>query len=462
VTERALTRAVIGGAVGYLAVLAWAIANLPYDLWGALVVAPVLLLVGFAVITRTFRSDAMLARLMCAGLVVKLAGGMARYWVSFDAYGGATDAARYHQYGARVATRVWAGEISPFEALPYGTGTEFFERLTGFVYMFTGPSRLGGFVVFGWIAYWGVVWFVKAAITAVDGLVVRRYAALMIFAPSLVFWPSSIGKEAYMFAALGLGTYGIARGLTRHGFLAPVLMTVLGLGAAAFVRPHMTGVWTAGLVPALLVALVRGRDRRARDRSRFGEVVAVGLFLVVAVAALWLIAGATIDYLNPATDEVSTTSVSDILVETTRRTSESGSTFVPPNVDSPASWPYASLRTMLRPLPIEANGLGQLLAAAELLGLEVLCLANIRSLVRLPKRIVTTPYATFAMTTLFLAGLAYSSFANLGVLTRQKSLVFPFMLLVPCLGAARRAPAKEPGTEALAQRPVAPLATPAA
>jgi hypothetical protein len=42
------------------------------------------------------------------------------------------------------------------------------------------------------------------------------------------------------------------------------------------------------------------------------------------------------------------------------------------------------------------------------------------------------------VTTLFLAGLAYSSFANLGVLTRQKSLVFPFMLLVPCLGAARR------------------------
>jgi hypothetical protein len=459
VTERALTRAVIGGAVAYLALLAWAIANLPYDLWGALVVTPVLLLAGFAAITRTFRSDPMLARLMCAGLVVRLAGGMARYWVSFDAYGGATDAARYHRYGARVATRVWAGEISPFEALPYGTGTEFFERFTGFVYMLTGSSRLGGFVVFGWIAYWGVVWFVKAAITAVDGLVVRRYAALTIVAPSLVFWPSSIGKEAYMLAALGLGTYGIARGLTRHGFVVPVVVTGVGLGAAAFVRPHMAGVWIAGLVPALLVALVRGRDRRSRNRTRLGDVVAVGLFLAVAVGALWLIAGATVDYLNPGTDEVSTTSVTDILAETTRRTSEAGSNYVPPRVDSPSSWPYASLRTLLRPLPIEAHGLGQLLAAAELMGLVVLCLANMSSVAGLPKRIVTTPYVTFAMTTLFLAGLAYSSFANLGVLTRQKSLVFPFMLLVPCLGAARRpAPAHEPGTELLAQRPVAPLA----
>lgn len=47
--------------------------------------------------------------------------------------------------------------------------------------------------------------------------------------------------------------------------------------------------------------------------------------------------------------------------------------------------------------------------------------------------IVTSPYVAFAVTALFLGGLAYSSFANLGVLTRQKSLLIPFMLLLPCL-----------------------------
>jgi hypothetical protein len=436
-SERTLTRLVLGGSIGYLVVLAWAIANLSYDLWGALVTAPVLVLIGFAVVSRMFRDDVVLARLLCAGLVLKLAGGMARYWVSFDAYGGATDAARYHGYGARVASRVWSGEITPFEALPYGAGTAFFERFTGFVYMFTGSSRLAGFVVFAWIAYWGVIWFVKAAMVAVEGVAAARYAAYMVVAPSLVFWPASIGKEAYMLAALGLGTYGIARGLARRGFVVPVLLTVIGLGAAAFVRPHMSGVWIAGLIPALFVALVRGRGRRVRSRTRLGDLVAVVVFLAVAVVALGVIARTTVDYLNPSTDEVSATSVSDILAETTRRTSETGSTYVPPNVDSPTSWPYASLRTLLRPLPIEADSLGQLLAAAELMTLVVLCLVNWRGLLGLPKRIVTTPYVTFAMTTLFLGGLAYASFANLGVLTRQKSLVFPFMLLVPCLGVAR-------------------------
>jgi cyanate permease len=113
-TEPWLTRVVIGGAVGYLVVLAWAMANLSYDLWGVLVTTPVLLLIGFALVNRAFHDDIALRRLMCAGLVAKLIGGMARYWVSFDAYGGATDAARYHTYGARVASRVWTGDITPF------------------------------------------------------------------------------------------------------------------------------------------------------------------------------------------------------------------------------------------------------------------------------------------------------------------------------------------------------------
>jgi len=43
------------------------------------------------------------------------------------------------------------------------------------------------------------------------------------------------------------------------------------------------------------------------------------------------------------------------------------------------------------------------------------------------------PYVLFAVITLFLLGLAFSSFANLAVLTRQKSIAFPFLLLLVCL-----------------------------
>lgn len=433
---RATEQAVVALAVAYLVVLALAVANLSYDVWGALVLAPVLLMAGVAVLRRMFRgSQAQLFDVMVVGMVAKLAGGVARYWVSFEAYGGATDAQRYHQYGAKAASDLWAGRSSWTAMVPHGTGSAFIERFTGLVYTLSGSSRLGGFFVFAWIGYLGIALFVKAAVIAIPGLARRRYALIVVLAPSVIFWPSSIGKEAYMFLMLGLATFGIARLLSRRGFVVSAAITVAGLGGAAFVRPHIVGVWIAGMLPALVVALLVGRGHSTRrSRSRAGDVLVLTALITVALAGLSVIAQSTVNYLNPSSDEVSVTSISDILTETTRRTSkESGSTFVPPAVASPTDWPYASLRTLTRPLIFEADSLSQLLVAAEMMAFLGLCLVSWRRLVNLPRLIITNPFVTFAMTTLFLAGLAYSSFGNLGVLTRQKSLIFPLMLLIPCL-----------------------------
>jgi hypothetical protein len=73
--------------------------------------------------------------------------------------------------------------------------------------------------------------------------------------------------------------------------------------------------------------------------------------------------------------------------------------------------------------------------------------ASYRRLFHLPKLVVNVPFVTFAMTTLFLTGLAFSSFANLGVLARQKALVFPFLLLVVCVPALPRRPVHDPEGE---------------
>lgn len=434
---RATESTVVGFGVAYLVALTWAMANVSYDIWGAFVIGPVLVIAGVAMLRRLFRGkQAEIFSVMVVGLVAKLAGGIARYWVSFDAYGGGTDAQRYHQYGARVATDVWSGDTSVWSLVPRGVGTEFLERFTAVVYTLTGWSRLGGFFVFAWIAYWGIALMVKAAIIAIPGLARRRYALLATLAPSIVFWPSSIGKEAYMFLTLGVGTFGLARLVSRPGIVVSFAITLAGLGSAAFVRPHIVAVWVAGAIPALLVVVVRGRSGVTRTTGRRAtDAFAAALLLVVASVALLAAARATVDYLDPAAgDETQvSTSLTDILAETTRRTGEQGSTYTPPAVDSPADWPIAIVRTIFRPLIVEARGLGQLLAAVELTAFLALCAVSWKRARRLPREMVTNPYVAFAMATLLLAGLAYSSFANLGVLTRQKSLIFPFLLLIPCL-----------------------------
>jgi hypothetical protein len=150
---------------------------------------------------------------------------------------------------------------------------------------------------------------------------------------------------------------------------------------------------------------------------------------------------ATVRYLNPGgDDESSGTGITSIIDETSRRTVQAGSAFEPPSIASPANWPYASIRTLTRPLLIEARGAAQLFVALELTIFLGLCALSIRRVLNVPKMVVTNPYMAFAMTTMFLSGLVFTSFANLAILARQKSIVVPFMLLIVCVPPlARRA-----------------------
>ncbi len=427
--------AVIGAAIAYLVLLTWAMDNIAYDIWGAMIVAPPMTVITVLGVRRLFGGELQpLVLPMLVAFALKLGGSAARYWIAFDVYGGASDAGRYHEYGRYMAGTVWEGTNNLGAVLPGATGTAFVERFTSFVYTLLGSSKLAGFVIFGWLAFWGVACFVKAACIGVPGLAQRRYAWLCAIAPSLVYWPSSIGKEALMICFLGIGTLGIARLLERQGFTPSLLMAATGLAGAALIRPHIAGVWLAGAFPALLVALGRSLGRSERGGRRGTEVLMLISVVAFAGFALVIVGQFALRYLKPGDEETSVGSgITAILEETTRRSDTGGSNFPPIVVSGPKDWPFAVLRTLTRPMLNEARGLLQLLSAVEMGALIGLCVLSWRRLFALPRSILTIPYVAFAVTTLFAAGLAYTSFANLGILTRQKSLVFPLLLLLPCL-----------------------------
>ena len=433
--------AIIGAGVAYLAALGWAIGNVSYDVWGALVVIPVYGAIGFAVVQRMFRGSLRpLAEVLSWGLLIKLGGVFGRYWVGFEAYDGGIDASRYHDFAIKAAGKVWSGEQNVVTVLPHGTGTEFLDHFTAFVYTLTGGSQLAGFITFAFLAYMGTIFIVKAAAIAVPAMAARRYAWMCVLFPSIVYWPSSIGKEAVVLFGLGIGTYGIAALLTYGRWLSSLVIIGCGLGFVGVIRPHIAGIWVAAIVPGLVVAFLRGA-RPGDSRSQTRKVNKLGLVMVlfVAVVGLSVLAGATIRFLSPAAndDTIASTGTGDsltlILEDTTRRTSQAGSNFTPPSVSSPANWPYAVVRTLTRPLPFEARGVAQLVSAAEMAVLLGIYVLSRKRLANLPRLIVSNPYVTFAITALFLTGLAYTSLANLGILTRQKSLIIPFLVLIPCL-----------------------------
>ena len=418
--------------VGYVVALGWAMQRLSYDVWGAMIIGPLILVVSYPVIRRIFhRHDPRLVSILFVGLLAKMAGSLVRYWVAFDAYGGASDAGRYHEYGRTLAGQIRSGDASLLRIIPSGTGTQFVERWTATVYTVFGSSRLAGFLLFGWMAFWGAVLYLRAAMIAVPGLATRRYAVLVMLAPSLVYWPSSIGKEAFLMPCLGLAAYGCARMVAGVGVWRGATIAAVGLAGTAFVRPHLAGMWLAGIAVALLGGLFVRREQ-GRQRTKFATVV----LLTVAGVALSFVAAFAIRYLEPGTDDTATTSTSsavDIFAEVERRTEQGGSGFQTIKLDGPTSWPYAIARTITRPLINEARSVAELLPAVEMTALLLAGAVGWRRFVNVPHMIRRSAYVLFALSIVMMFGLAFTSIGNLGILTRQRSLVMPLLMLPWCL-----------------------------
>ena len=426
-------RAVIVGGAGYLLVTGWAMTHLRYDLWGALLIIPVIIAVTPAMLRRAFgREHPELIPILLGGLLVKLVGCFVRYQVAFEAYGGASDAQQYHEAGAILAEKIRSGQSTLFAAVPRETGTAFIKTLTGDIYAIFGSSRLAGFMIFGFFGYWGALYFLRAAMVAVPGLHVRRYAVLLCFLPTMVYWPSSIGKEAWMCLSLGYATYGGAQILVGGVRARAVVTTIVGLIGASFVRPHFGVIWAGALVAGLIAGLFSGVGNRGRQSRS-----AIFVLVLVAVAGLSLVAAVTLKFLSPKNDDGTTTTVTDRISEIFDKaevnTDQGGSSFTVIPIDSPRDMPYAIYRTLTRPLLNEARSFAELLPAVEMTALLAWGLFAWRRLWMFVRTLVRTPYLMFCVVVFVMFGVAFTSIGNLGILTRQRSLVMPLFVVPLCL-----------------------------
>ena len=419
---------IVGTGLAYLLLAGWAMANLRYDVWGVLVAMPLITAVLVPVVHYTFRDQPTLARIAYVGLLAKACGTFARYWVAFDAYGGAADAQAYHDFGRIYGEKLRTGAVPPWGLVPHGQGTRFIEHLTGAVYALTGASKLGGFMWFSAIGFCGVLLCIKAATIAAPHLSIERYALLCCFSPSLVFWPSSVGKEAWMSMSLGLLTYGAARLFATPQFLRPLAWAAAGAVGALVVRPHIAAVWLGAAVTAAVWSVVGSRTGRSNSRAVGAMVLAAGVVGLVIVGRIAL------QFLSQ-NDEAESLSaqLNNAFDLTLRRTAGGGSEFVPPSVASPLDYPFAVLRTLTRPLPFEVTGLSTLLPALETTAIILLALFGFRRLMSLPSMLRRSPFTVMHLLVVVMGALAYTSFSNLAILVRQRSLLMPSLLFLLCL-----------------------------
>jgi hypothetical protein len=348
--------------------------------------------------------------------VVKMLGALARWWVLVDLYGGVGDAAGYHGRGAAFAS-IWRSFHLPPTSFGSG-GTQFVSDVTGLLYVPHVPSDiLGGFFIFATVAFLGQLLLYSAFRRAVPGARLGWYAIGVLLLPSMVFWPSSIGKESLMIFFIGIAAYGSARLLTEYR-IRWVLVAAAGMAGAAAIRVHIAAL----LAASITVAMVLGKAPRVRvapvRRLGFAAVAAAGLVVAVTTASLQF----GIDLSSASSD------VDPFIQELQRNTQQGGSAVEGQAIRSLADVPAGVMRVMFRPLPNEATSAQGWASALESVALLLIVILLLPAMVRHVGRLRNYPYLLFSL--VFSVGfiIGFSTIFNLGILARQRTQMLPFFV----------------------------------
>ena len=428
-------------------------ATTTYMTWGVFPVIIGVIAVTYPVARHIAASEddkSWLIWLLMLALLAKIVASLVRYYVAFEVYGGSADAARYFNEGSRFAANLREGEWLYEPRTRGGEGTEILRQITGLIVFVIGDTRLGAFVFFAWMSYVGLLLFYVGFRLAEPDADHRRYALLLFFVPTLVYWPSSIGKEAWMMLTLGLATYGAARLYRQRP--GALLLIALGIVGSGMVRPHMSAL----LIVAIAVGFVLRRNERI---SLFGPIAKS--ITGIAVVGLSIFAVQLAEEQFQVEDGEGISGVERVIDETAVQTGDGGgSTFEATPATNPIHLPMAILTVMFRPLPFEAHNLQALVSSLEgvfLLGLMVASRRRFRQALRMMWR---RPFIAFAFTYSLMFIIAFSSFGNFGLLARQRSQLFPLALVFFALPAyqsvrrRKRGPVLVPADEVVEPQPL--------
>jgi hypothetical protein len=295
---------------------------------------------------------------------------------------------------------------------------------TGVVYYLFGRDLIAGFFVYSLIAFAGSYLWYRAAVVAIPFLDRRLFFLLMFFAPSLVFWPAGVGKEALMQFGLGSVALGVAYILTDR-MLHGILVALPGAWLTYAVRAHLLGLTAI----ALAFSYVLGRRRRLAPEAGTSLFRPIGIVLVVLIAAFAVTQGAKQLHISA----LSPSSVQQELVATSNSTTQEGSAFQTNVSLSPLHLPQDAITVLLRPFPWEVQSKNQILASLEGIALVGFMFIRRKSLALSLRKLREVPFLFYAWILTLLYVLLFQAFGNFGLLVRERSIVLPALYVLLAL-----------------------------
>lgn len=419
----------LGAVIGFLALAA----RMGPDIW-----VPMLVLLVITAISIPFCNlvagrpiDRRLRKLLIIGFALKMLCTFPRYAMNQYAFGASADAQNYHDGGAVLRQNVHNGkwDVGPSYISNFPSETRFVAYVVGTIYLVTGASQMASYFLFAWFGWIGMMCCFRAFQLAYPNAPPYLAAKLIFFLPSLLYWPSSLGKDALMLFGIGMVVLGMTRLMMAKKPLFGLLLIAIGAAPMIQVRPHILLICLVGGAASLIAR----NSEDAPPSAVFGRL----LLLAALVPALMFGMARMNSAFGTAGD--STFDVSHTLQTTANSTSIGGSAFSTKPVESPVDMPVAFVNVIYRPFIFEASSAAALVSALEGTALIAMTVVAARWLWRAGPEMRRHPVAAFCGGYVLAFVFAFSNVGNAGILSRQRVQVFPvLMILVAAAAEAHR------------------------
>ena len=394
------------------------------DVFPLLVYLPLVLILAGVLYSRIIKSDHDFPpSLYWLAFMAKLISAAVNYWFLTEFYGRG-DANVYHRGGEFVAQFLSKFDFAVLESFQYGAqGTTNMVFLTGIFYSILPPSLIGIYFLFAGLSFAGSVFFYRAYRIGFPNINPNLFRLSIFFLPSILYWPSALGKDAWVFFNVGLVAYGLAKNL-RQFRLSGLLWVGMGLLLSSLVRPHITASLGIAISGAYLFSSFKSGEKTSKRRA---EARVVGTIFVLGFSFFAIRSGA--EFLG--FDELSQTEVQLFYDDVQGRyLNEEGSSFQAVSAFTPTGAVRGAITVLFRPFPWEAHNIPAVIASLEsFLFLVIVWLRRgvLWSRLRFFRK---DSWLAFLLFHVLIIMLSLTVISNFGLLARQRVMLVPFLWML--------------------------------
>ena len=421
----------------------------------------------FGVYLYTMKRPRWYKRILLLGLFVR-AMASALFIDMMSVYYGGGDFDNYMQHGYRLYNRFLSGGWAEYTDTSYWLhksfwGTQVVNYITSVVGIPMLFSMHGLSLLFAILSYIGCILFAEAFANVFPRENLRRYLWLVIFMPSLTFWPSVLGKDALVILGMGMVFLGYSRRSPSYqGTRSPWLLIVSGVALIGILRPQVAAIAAISLGLGYWLS----RDRRwtpSRVAASLGILVVLGWVSVTGLRMLGV-------------EDVSTQGVSNY-VELKAENSGEAYSQSGVAVNQTTNPIQAIVNSLFRPFIWESGSITLLLSALEILFIWLFVIYRFKNVIAFFQRHKKSEYLISSMFFILLYSMGLGmTLANMGLLVRQRMIMYPALLLVvsasfvkqhagsfairPAVRSWRRGPSEKMALNLASRAPIEPATRP--